>query len=515
MVSLTNELVDMVRRLGGYAPMLRIAIVALACAACSSAQSNSVPVPDAPVPEVDATPPASAADVTKRAADSIGSALFRCCDDDLVEYFAPYRANELLEAFRDRLPPADEMACKTVLKEMLDIVPLGDWVTRASTGDVTFDAPAFDACLAALDGAACGDAVRAAVWDSTCLGFAAPAGGTSQRSFFRRTQGPSAACKPIRDGMGAAFYGTCDPTAAYCCYEVPGRDGCQFPYDADGNARSGTCHAVAATGQTCSPSAPVKLCATGSDCDGDTLKCVLPIEMPLAVGAACIDAGYYLLGTCQDSYCDIFGTKKCEAPKANGIDCSADEECQSGRCKTTCVPMDICTGVATPPPPPPADGETCTSARDLVTSSSASTTAGYSHRVAGSFGAVDNYNPLETSGLPPNCSVVYNANGHDVVYQVTLQPGDVLRMRLELTDGKQAGLYVLNSCPAATWPDSDQSGSCGSNEYNVGFCNVVGCDPATLTLTNPAMASAATFWIVADQVAGTTSTGFNLDWRLD
>jgi hypothetical protein len=498
--------------------MHRLALGILVCAACSSANTPSTPVDGSvPTPDSSVSPPAT--DVTRRAADSICSALFRCCDDNLDEYFAPYRGNDLLAQFKDRLPPdatLDEASCKTVLAEMLDVVPLGDWTRRVAAGDVTFDPAAFDACIATLDHAACGEPIRAALWDSTCLGFAPPSGGPAQRSFFHRTLGAGATCKPIRDGIGAAFYGTCNPTTSFCCYEVPGRDGCQFPYDGDGNGRTGTCQAIAGTGQSCSPSAPVKLCATGNDCDTDTLKCVAPVDAPLAVGAACIDAGYHALGTCQASYCDVLGTKKCEPMQPVGHDCSADEQCESGRCQTKCVEMDVCTGSPPPRPPSMPDGETCTNARDLIAASSASTTAGYTHLIAAPFGAADDYNPYKSSGLPPACSVVYDAKGHDVVYQVTLEPGDVLRMRLELDDGKQAGLYVLNSCPAATWWDSDMTGACGSNEYNVGFCNVVGCDPATLTLTHPATATApATFWVVADQVGGTTSTGFHLDWRLD
>lgn len=493
--------------------MCRLLLCLLACAACSSA-TPTTQRPDAEI-SVDAVSPAPVPNVTARAAKAICGALFRCCDDDLVEYFAPYRNNELLAAFRDRLPPTgtlDEAGCQVVVEDMLDVVPLGDWVARANAGDVVFVPDAFDACITALDHATCGDAARAALWDSTCLGFTPPDGGTAQRAFFRRTKLSGASCQPIRDGIGAAFYGSCEPTAAFCCFEVPGRDGCQFPYDADGNARTGTCQAVASTGQACSPTAPVKLCATGSDCDGDTLKCVLPIDAPLAIGATCIDAGYHSLGVCTDSYCDVLGTKRCESRRANGQACSIGEQCQSGRCKTTCVPMDICTEVA---PPAATDGETCASAKDLVAVSVASPAAGFTKRVTDVFGATNDYNPLKSSGLPPNCSVVYDASGKEVVYQATVQPGKALRLRLELADGKQAALYALNACPAATWPDSDMSGGCGSNEYNVGFCNIVGCDPASLTLSNASNMTAITYWIVVDQVAGATSTGFTLDWRID
>lgn len=475
----------------------------------------------------DAAQPASAADVTRRAADAICSALFRCCDDDLVDYFAPYRENMLLEQFKPQLPPdatLDENGCRAVLKPMLEIVPLGDWVEQANDGSVTFDEPAFDACIAALDNATCGAEVRAALWDSTCLGFAPPAGGQARRSFFHRTRTAGATCKPIRDGIGAAFYGSCDPGQAFCCYEVPGRQGCQYPYDADGNARTGTCASTAAVGQTCSPSAPVQLCATGNDCDAETLRCVGANDAPLAVGATCVDDSYHLLGQCTDSYCDLFGTKRCEARHANGETCSADEQCESNRCSTTCVEMDLCTGEPSmedpPTPPPPSSGETCTSAIDLASVSVSSPVMGFAHRVTGTFGAANDYNPLGSSGMPPSCAYVYDANGNDRVYALTLQPGQTLRLRLELADGKQAGLYLLDSCPAGSWPDFDMTGACGSNEYNAGFCGPIGCDPAALTIAYPTTSGtqpnvAATFWVVVDQIAGTDSSGFSLDWNLD
>ncbi|MCE9576182.1 MAG: hypothetical protein K8W52_23740, partial [Deltaproteobacteria bacterium] len=320
-------------------------------------------------------------------------------------------------------------------------------------------------------------------------------------------------------------------------------------YDDAGHPRAGTCKAVAATGQACSSALPLTLCATGSDCSSDTDTCVPPVTTPLAVGAACIDASYNLLGTCTASWCDIFGSKQCEPLRVNGATCGGGDECASGRCDTTCVVNDVCTdhpptpdaGVAdaavpdarTPdamPPdamPPdagtpyavPADGERCTSAFDLLASSSASPLPGYTNRIARGFGATNDYNPLSSGALPPACSVVYDAKGKELVYAVTLVPGDKLKLRAELADGKQAGIYLLDTCPGGSWPDFDGTGACGSNEYNAGFCGPVGCDPAALTITYPLTiggnpTTTQTFWVVVDQVGGDTSTGFVLDWSL-
>lgn len=134
--------------------------------------------------------------------------------------------------------------------------------------------------------------------------------------------------------------------------------------------------------------------------------------------------------------------------------------------------------------------------------------------MAGSFAASDDYNPLMSSGLPPHCAFAYDARGKDVAYRVALAPGDRLKVRAELADGKQAAVYLLDACPAATWPDFDGSGACGSNEYAVGFCGPVGCDPANLEVHVPTTSVPATYWLVIDQVGGADSSGYVVDWSI-
>ena len=411
----------------------------------------------------------------------------------------------------------DEASCRLVVEEMLDIIPLGDWVRASNAGDVTYDAGAAAACVAALDTAACGQPARNALWDSTCFGFAAPSGGPEQRSMFHRTRPVGSTCAPVRDGVGAAFYGSCDPTTSFCCYEVPGRTGCQYPFDAAGVPRSGTCAPVAAVGAACGIAAPLKLCATGINCADDTQTCVAPVATPLAVGERCLDASFNQLGECQGSFCDALGTSRCEPQRANGAACTGGDECVSGLCNSVCVPMTICTGAPTMPPPMTSN-ESCTNAPTLASASTASPLTGYTSRVAAPFGSANDYNPLGSSALPPACSVVYDARGKDVVYEVTLSPGDRLRVRAELADGKQAGIYLLDTCPGGSWPDFDLTGACGSNEYAVGFCGALGCDAAALDVRYPTTISGqptapAKFWLVIDQVAGDTSSGFIVDWR--
>ncbi len=478
--------------------------------------------------------------MTARASAAICGALYRCCDADLADYFAPYRGNDLLAAFKDRLPPAaplDEPGCRQLVGEMLDIVPLGDWVQAAEHGAVTFDPSAFEACVSALDHATCGAPARDALWDSTCLGFAPPTGGTEQRKAFHRIETTGASCGPIRDGVGAAFYGTCDPTQAFCCYSATGATGCQGGFDHGGTPRAGTCRAVSALGATCSTALPLQLCATGQDCDDATGKCVAPSSTPLANGATCVDASFTILGDCTAGWCDVLGDGTCKARQADGTTCGGGEECESGRCSTTCVPNTVCSGTpktggvdagvdaptTTPDAPPDGpmlgDGERCATARDLTAASTASPVGGFTGRISGGFGTTDDYNPYKPSNLPPHCSVVYDAKGKDVVYQLVLAPGERFKAHAELADGKQAAIYLLDSCPAATWPDFDASTACGSNEYAVGFCGPVGCDGADLSVLYPTALDGSptttkTFWVVIDQVGGADSSGFVVDWTI-
>jgi hypothetical protein len=170
---------------------------------------------------------------------------------------------------------------------------------------------------------------------------------------------------------------------------------------------------------------------------------------------------------------------------------------------------------------PAADGERCATAADLRASSSTSPLAGYTHRIQASFGVSNDYNPYRSASpaLSPSCSFVYDARGRERVYAITLQAGERISLRAELSGGRQAGVYLLDTCPEGSWPDFDASGACGNNEYGVGFCGPVGCDPAALVVTYPAMTGGspsppATFWVVVDQVGNDDATGFTLDWRI-
>ncbi len=427
---------------------------------------------------------------------------------------------------------------------MFAITPFGDWIAAARTDRVGFDGNAFAGCLAALDDASCGEPVRRALFDSTCLGFAAPSGGDQQRKIFSRSAGMNAACSPIRDGVGAAFFGTCNPHAAFCCYQDPDHPeiGCTYPFDGDGNPRAGSCAAAINPGGTCSMTPPLAICRTGTNCDTDDLVCIAESAAELAVGDPCVDDGFNLLGECVDSFCDLFGSSRCEPLRADGDDCLAPDECAGGDCidghcaaLTTCdSPDDVAgpdAGPATPDAAPNApdagpadDGETCNTALDLEAASSDSGVSGYDHVVSASFGASNDYNPYQdaTPSLPPACSLVYDATGADKVYAIDLEPGDRLDLRYAVEPSTiPGGLYLLDGCtPAVTWPDYDGSGMCGSNEYrSQGYCGYLGCDPIEWSFAYPVEidgepTAPRTFWIVVDHLGSTPATGYQLDWRV-
>ncbi|MCB9571285.1 MAG: hypothetical protein H6709_04265 [Kofleriaceae bacterium] len=527
----------------------------LAAAACSTTSSSTPDGggPSTPDAATDGATPPSLDTFYADAAAAVCDALLRCCDDgDQIAYFAPLRDNERLAALRDRMPPdatLTDASCRSLVADVFAITPFGDWVDAARAGAVEFDAAGLAGCLATLDGAACGAPVRDALGDGTCLGVAPPAGGDAQRAMFHRTAVVGDACAPLRDGVGAAFYGTCDPDQAFCCYADPAHPeaGCTFPFDGDGVARTGTCAAAQPAGGTCSSALPLQLCQTGVSCDPTTQRCVADASTALAVGDLCIDSGFNLLGDCVDSYCDVLGSSRCEPLRADGDDCFGADECAGGACTGgRCGPLTTCDGMDTVPPDagvpdapidagvpdappdagpdaPAADGETCAGAFDLLAVATPSTIAGYDWTVAGAFGTSNDYNPYRDAQpqLPPACSIVYDAVGAEVVYAIELQPGQQLTMRYEVTPSSVAGgIYLLDGCGGqVTWPDYDGSGACGNNEYrSQGYCGALGCDPITWTWTYPTAiddvpTQPKTFWLVLDHLAG-TPTGYQLDLRV-
>ena len=173
------------------------------------------------------------------------------------------------------------------------------------------------------------------------------------------------------------------------------------------------------------------------------------------------------------------------------------------------------------PEPLAVGSETCVGAPFLAEVSAPMETpaGGRTQVVAGAFGGRNDYNPLQGEGLPPSCSIVYDAVGRDVVFSIALEPGQTLVTRLvALPDGHAPGIYLLDDCEAGTWPDVDGSTLCGDNEYGTpGRCNFGYCDPFDWRFTWPAAINGVpthlrTFSLVVDEVGTDTAESFSLEW---
>ncbi len=174
-------------------------------------------------------------------------------------------------------------------------------------------------------------------------------------------------------------------------------------------------------------------------------------------------------------------------------------------------------------PPAGAGAETCVAAPRLGDQAVEIEAPGgiYTHRLEAALGAADDYNPSQASGLPPSCSPVYDASGHDTLLEVTLQPGERIRFSLTMEPAQAVpALYFVEGCPAMAWPDVDESGLCGDNEYfTEGFC-AVGCGPLERGFTWPdelgGLATVAkTLLLVVDEVGGQRGETFTLDYVID
>jgi hypothetical protein len=263
-----------------------------------------------------------------------------------------------------------------------------------------------------------------------------PAGGDEQRRMFARTATAGAACGPIRDGIGATFYGTCDPTAGVLLLPGAGRDGLPVPLrlrrraaprdlPGGGGGRSGLLGRVAAAAlrhrqrlRRRDRSLPAAGHRAAGQRPGLRRRRLQPA------------------GRVRRRWCDVLGSKRCEPRRADGaslqrrrrvrVGATARAPARPTRCarRPALPPTPACptprwrstlappTPRCRPTPRPPTDaaiatdaaagdGERCATALDLLSSSSPSPLATYTHRVATSFGASDDYNPLTSAGLPP------------------------------------------------------------------------------------------------------------------
>ena len=282
------------------------------------------------------------------AAATICGKLATCCDEASINtFFAPFVATagdpaDLYAAYTASIPPNapfDAVTCPALLRDLYLAGPFGSWAAKVAAGQVTFASYAAEGCVQNIENAACGAELQAAIGYGSCVDIAAPEPGT-QRPMFVRTGSAGDSCSSIRDGFGGLYYGSCDPTASFCCQGDAGR--CGLPT----LAGEGVCVAAAQEGESCSYFGDITLCATGLDCDLDLGRCVSTVLPEIARGDTCYDTvtGDFL-GECVDSWCDFFGTGRCETLGLIGATCLSGEECESGYCAAgSCAEQNFCKG---------------------------------------------------------------------------------------------------------------------------------------------------------------------------
>jgi len=291
----------------------------------------------------DAAPPSGPAleALLPVAAEAICARLTDCCDGaSRTTYLTALTENDRQMDLRAALldPALSPEACAAGVAEALERVPFGAWRQAVNDGLVRYDPAAAQTCLDTLNAAQCGGELARALFDPACFWTGPPLGGPQQRDVFVRDAQPGTACLALSDGFGGLYFGTCDPAVAFCC---GGGDpaACRLP---QGVGSAGVCAPASQVGEPCRDLPPILPCATGLDCDANG-TCQAPATSPLALGAPCMDAAYNLLGTCADSYCDVFGTRVCEPLRANGASCTSYEECASGACPGgACGPDPFC-----------------------------------------------------------------------------------------------------------------------------------------------------------------------------
>jgi hypothetical protein len=267
--------------------------------------------------------------------------LFSCCDmADFETFFVAFAYDLRYEDYVTLFPPETELTednCQQTLETLLNVAPFGAWRAQTEAGRVTYDGVAAQECLDTLLNASCGDEFLTAIYDGTCLSFASPLGGESQRKMFSRYAGVGEQCAPINDGQGGVIYGTCNPAEAFCCVRRDGEE-CKpgLPEEI------GECVAVSQVGEACELFPNMQVCATGSDCGEDGLCAPATEYITVQAGEVCAE-GFSLFGLCENSWCDIGGSNLCEPLSADGEMCLYPYECESGACNSgVCGPDTYC-----------------------------------------------------------------------------------------------------------------------------------------------------------------------------
>ena len=276
-----------------------------------------------------------------------------CDEQSQSDFFAGIVANESFKDMADDLPPKKtgltKSECETVMRKVYNERPFGKWLAAVAAGDVKFNEAGFNECIKELEDAKTGDEIEKALFNGQCFSFQPPIGGSKQRKMFTRDAADGAKCTLLNDGFGGIYYGTCNAAEYYCCYndlDVP--NSCStFP----GKFTEGKCVKAADVGEKCGVDFVKKrriTCKTGLECNTNNI-CEAPLTTKLSKGASCYDQNNYkLLGICEKgTYCDVLGSKICEAELANGSACTTAEECESNLCSPdskTCEERLFCSG---------------------------------------------------------------------------------------------------------------------------------------------------------------------------
>ncbi len=267
-------------------------------------------------------------------ADAICQKISTCCDEASQEYyFRSFIDRTDLQDIASQLPPNTPFNLETCLEYMptiLDRIWLGAWISQYEAELVSYNQIGFNLCLEELNSAACGQPARDSLFDPECFGSDSPAGGEEQRQMFDRTAQSGNACKPLADGFGGLYFGSCDPKQAFCCVDDPYGNQCNpYPVPED----EGLCEQASQIGEACSQVEPMQLCATGLECSYSTGLCEASSELTLQVGDVCYDSvSYSLIGECQESWCDLLGSGNCETLRSSDENCQWDESCSTGYC---------------------------------------------------------------------------------------------------------------------------------------------------------------------------------------
>ncbi|MEE2788539.1 MAG: hypothetical protein VX589_14445 [Myxococcota bacterium] len=278
--------------------------------------------------------------------------LTRCCDPTEVDsFFEPLTSNVHLEDLQGIFPPStpfDASTCPDTLKQAYELAPFGPWIKAVREGYARLNVEAAQSCLDDMANLECGDAFNEHMFSGSCFGFTPPYTAITQRKPFTRTGQPGEACLRLTDGVGGGFFGTCDPAVSWCARVTEDGRTTIAPADEPGvcvrAGEAGDACGLAVVGQN-GPS--MVICQAGLECSStDDSICTRPIQAKLTLGDRCYDtASFTTLGDCQESFCDLYGTYRCEPLKTIGTPCLAPYECETNDCQAgQCTEGGYCDG---------------------------------------------------------------------------------------------------------------------------------------------------------------------------